>query len=106
MLKNRKFLAAQLKYFYLLVHYILSHKPGSLLQKGNGLVNCLYKPCPAALYSVIQSHCSVLSHDALHDFLSSNNSLENGEGELGHLSTTAEAVKALRLYFSGSMPTP
>ena len=31
--------------------------------KGKGLVNCVCKPCPAALYSVVQSHCSILSHD-------------------------------------------
>ena len=33
----------------------------ALIQKGKGLVNCVYKPCPAALYSVVQSHCSILS---------------------------------------------
>ena len=32
-------------------------------KKGKGLVNCVCKPCPAALYSVVQSHCSILSHD-------------------------------------------
>ena len=45
----------------------------------------VYKLCPAALYSVVQSHCSILSHDALQHCLSSNSSLENGERELGHL---------------------
>ena len=54
-------------------------------KKGKGLVNYVYKPCPAALYSAVQSRCSILSHDALHHCLSSNNSLENGERELGHL---------------------
>ena len=48
-------------------------------------MNCVYKPCPAALYSAVQSHCSILSHDALRHYLSSNSSLENGERELGHL---------------------
>ena len=48
-------------------------------------MNCVYKPCPAALYSAVQSHCSILSHDALRHCLSSNSSVENGEGELGHL---------------------
>ena len=45
----------------------------------------IYKLCPAALYSVVQSHCSILSHDTLHHCLSSNSSLENGKRELGHL---------------------
>ena len=53
--------------------------------KGKGLVKCVYKLCPTALYSVVQPHCSILSNDALHDCLSSNSSLENGERELGHL---------------------
>ena len=38
-----------------------------------------------------------MSHDALHHYLSSNSSLENGERELGHLSATAGAVKALTI---------
>ena len=53
--------------------------------KGKGLVKCVYKLCPTALHSVVQSHCSILSNDALHHCLSSNSSLENGERELGHL---------------------
>ena len=48
-------------------------------------MNCVYKPCPATLYSAVQSHCSILSHDTLHHCLSSNSSLENGERELRHL---------------------
>ena len=48
-------------------------------------MNSVYKPCPAALYSAVQSDCSILSHDALRHCLSSNSSLENGEHELGHL---------------------
>ena len=48
-------------------------------EKEKGLVNCIYKPCPAVLYSVVQSHCSILSHDVLHHYLSSNSSLENDE---------------------------
>ena len=47
-------------------------------------MNSVYKPCPAALYSAVQSHCSILSHDALRHCLSNNSSLENGERELGH----------------------
>ena len=49
-------------------------------------MNCVYKPCPGALYSVPQSRCSILSHDALHNCFSSNSSLENSERELGHFS--------------------
>ena len=55
-------------------------------KRGKGLVNCVYKPCPAALYSAVQSSCSILSHDTLHHCLSSNSSLENSEREQGHLS--------------------
>ena len=55
-------------------------------KRGKGLVNCIYKPCPAALYSAVQLCCSILSHDTLHHCLSSNNSLENSEREQGHLS--------------------
>ena len=54
-------------------------------KEGKGLVNCVYKPCPTALYSAVQSRCSILSHDTLHHCLSSNSSLENGERRLGHL---------------------
>ena len=53
-----------------------------LCKKGKGLVNCVYKLCPTALYSAVQSRCSILSHDALHHCLSSNSSLENGKREL------------------------
>ena len=55
-------------------------------KRGKGLANCVYKPCPAALYSAVQSCCSILSHDTLHHCLSSNSSLENSEREQGHLS--------------------
>ena len=54
-------------------------------KKGKGLVNCIYKPCPVVLYSVVQSHCSILSHDVLHHYLSSNSCLENDERELRRL---------------------
>ena len=49
-------------------------------------MNCVYKPCPAAVYSAVQSCCSIWSHDTLHHCLSSNSSLENSEREQGHLS--------------------
>ena len=55
-------------------------------KRGKGLANCVYKPCPAALYSAVQSCCSILSHDTLQHCLSSNSSLENSEREQGHLS--------------------
>ena len=55
-------------------------------KRGKGLVNCVYKPCPAAVYSAVQSCCSIWSHDTLHHCLSSNSSLENSEREQGHLS--------------------
>ena len=50
---------------------------------GKGLVNCVYKPCRAALYSAVQSRCSNSSHDTLHHC--GNSSLENSKRELGHL---------------------
>ena len=67
-------------------------------------MNCVYKPCPAALYIVVQSCCSILSHDTLHHRLSSNSSLENGERELGHLSDTAGVVKTLDCTPQGAIP--
>ena len=48
-------------------------------------MNSVYKLCPTALYSAVQSDCSILSHDALRHSLSSNSCLENGERELGYL---------------------
>ena len=56
-------------------------------REGKGLVNCVNKPCPGALYSAPQSRCSILSHDALHHCFSNNRSLKNSETELGHLSS-------------------
>ena len=50
-----------------------------------GLVNCIYKLCPAILYSVVWSHYNILSHDTLHQCLSNNNGLEKGDRELGQL---------------------
>ena len=32
-------------------------------KKGKGLINFKYKSCPAALYDVVQSRYSMLSHD-------------------------------------------
>ena len=40
-------------------------------------MSSVYKLCPAALYSAVQPRCSILSHNTLHHFLSSNSSLEN-----------------------------
>ena len=64
---------------------VVSQARPTSAKEGKGLVNCIYKLCPTALYSAVQSHCSILSHDALHHCLSSNGSLENNERELGHL---------------------
>ena len=64
--------------------YLVSSHADPLPQKGKGLVKCVYNLHPATLHSVVQSHCSILSHDALHDCLSSNSSLENGERGLGY----------------------
>ena len=33
--------------------------PTHFRKEGKGLVNCVYKPCPAALYSAAQSCCSI-----------------------------------------------
>ena len=59
-------------------HQTLSSQVGSW-HEAKGLVNCIYKPCPTALYSAVQSCCSSLSHNALHHCLSSNNSLETAK---------------------------
>ena len=75
---------------------LLAHKPDLLPQKGKRLVKFVYKLCPTALYSVVQSHCSILSNDALHDCLSSNSSLQKGERARVRViifSATAEAVQ-------------
>ena len=40
-------------------------------KKGKGLMNCVYKLCPATLYGAVHSRCSILSHDPLHHCLSS-----------------------------------
>ena len=60
-----------------------SRKPDPLLQeKGKGLLNCVYKPCPTTMYSMAQP---CLQYDTLHHCFSSSSSLENGKRELGHL---------------------
>ena len=69
-------------------------------------MNRVYKLCPAALYSAVQSHCSILSHDALHHCLSSNSSLENGESELGHLFRYCRSCKNTLTILLGSVLTP
>ena len=66
----------------LTVHWLSLASPTHFCKEGNGLVNCIYKPCPTALYSAVQSHCSILSHDGLCHCLSCNSSLENGKREL------------------------
>ena len=63
-------------------------------------MNCVYKPCPGALYSVPQSRRSILLHAALHHCFSSNSNLENGEREPGHLSRYYRNCKnTLRIVF-------
>ena len=71
-------------------------------KRGKGPVNCVYKPCPAALYSAVQSRCSILSHDTLHHCLSSNSSLENSEREQGHLSRYYSNRKNTENSFQGA----
>ena len=68
-------------------------------------MNCVYKPCPAALYSAVQSRCSILSHATLHHCLSSNSSLENSEREQGHLSRCYSNRKNTSRIVSGSVLT-
>ena len=66
--------------------------PRQLLQKWEGSGElCIL--CPA----VVQSCHSILSHFTIHHCLISNNSLENGDREPRHLSTTVGALKALEL---------
>ena len=56
------------------------HKPDPLSQKREGSGEHL---CPATLYSVVQSRYTVFCH--MTQCLSSNDGLENGDRELGHL---------------------
>ena len=58
---------------------IVSQARPTFAKGGKGLVDCVCKPCSAAVYSAVQSHCSILSHDALCHCLSSNSGLENDE---------------------------
>ena len=64
---------------------LVSQAQPTSIKEGKGLVNCVHKLCPAALYSAVHSHYSILSHDALCHCLGSNSSLENSKRELGHL---------------------
>ena len=100
-LKNSKLLAVQLKLstctcsciIFSLTSQTHFHKQGTV-----------YKLCPASAACT-----SILSHDALHDCLSSNSSLENGERELGHLfrySRSCKNTTTIYIYFSGNMLTP
>lgn len=80
-------------------------KPDPPLQKniyiyenGKSLVNCVYTLCPSTLYSVVQSCCSILSHDT--HSLSNNSSLEDTKRELGHLFCYC---RDYIIYFSGSV---
>ena len=63
-----------------LLYLVSQARPTSAKREGSGELRIQAMSC-----RTVQSHCSILSHDALHDCLSSNSSLENGERELGHL---------------------
>ena len=56
-------------------------------KEGKVLVNYIYKPCPTALYSAVQSCCSIchMTVNAINHCLSGISSLKNCERELGHL---------------------
>ena len=54
-------------------------------KKGRSLDNHVYKPCLTKLYSVVQSHYSIFSHDTLYHCLSSKSSLEDDGGGPEHL---------------------
>ena len=72
--------------------YIVLQATPTSAKEGKGPVNCAYKPCPIALYSVAQLHYTIFSHDTLHHRLSNNNGAENGDRELG---ATIGVVKLL-----------
>ena len=59
---------------------INSAKLVSQLREGPGVVVVVHIQVAShcAMYSVVQSHCSVLSHDTLLHCLSSNIDLDNG----------------------------
>ena len=75
-------------------------------KKGKGLVYSIYKPCPAALHSAVQSHCSILSHDTLCHCFSSNGSLENGKRVLRYLFRYCRSCKNTFTILFGSVLTP
>ena len=85
MLKNHKFFSSTIEVLLLApaLYLVSQARPTSAKREGSGEMHI--QACPAALYSAVQSHCSILSYDALHGCLSSNSCLENGERELGHL---------------------
>ena len=64
-------------------------------KKGKGLDNYVCKPCPTTRYSVVQSHCSIFSHDTLNH---SKSSLEDDGWGPEHLLRYCRC-----LYISGSM---
>ena len=66
-------------------------------KKGKGLVNWVYKPCPTALYSAVQSHCSIVSHDPLYHWVAKA-VLKTAE-ESYNISTAEAVKKTLQLYF-------
>ena len=57
---------------------LLSQARPTFARERKGLVNCIYKLCPATVYGVVWSRYSILSHDTLHR-LSSNNGTELGQ---------------------------
>ena len=74
---------------------VLRAKPTSTQKRSGEL--CI-QAMSAALYSVGQSCCSILSHDTFHHCFSSNNSLENNDIEARHLSCYFRSYKNT-LYF-------
>ena len=64
-------------------------------------MNCVYNPCPSAPYDAVQSRYSILSHDTLQHRFSSNNGLENGDRELGHLFCYYMSCKTLSTILLG-----
>ena len=57
-------------------------------------MNCVYKQCPATLYSADQLHYSILSHETLHHCVSCNSNLENGDRKQGHLLCYCSSCKS------------
>ena len=69
-------------------------------KEGKGPVNCIYKPCPTVRYNHIAVFCHMTHYVTVCVAMAVLKTAKES------FSATAEAVKTLQLYLSGSMLTP